>query len=294
VVDDAIVVVEAVHSKMQLTKLSAKKATVQSMSEISGAIVSITLVMSAVFIPVGFMQGPAGVFYRQFAFTLAIAIVISAVNALTLSPALCALFLKSEHHDDEHAHANDKWSTRFFRSFNAGFNAMTDKYLGSVNFLVKHKWLTMGGLAIVTAATVWMLRTTPTGFIPNEDQSFFVYSITLPPGSSLQRTREVVKKVENMMEELEATNHYLSVSGLNIITSSISSNYAVGFVKMKPHDDRGQVKDINAIMGMVQGKLSTISEADIFTFTMPTVPALVTWQVLNLYFRIVPVVHFKN
>ncbi len=271
VVDDAIVVVEAVHSKMQLTKMSAKKATIQSMSEISGAIVSITLVMSAVFIPVGFMQGPAGVFYRQFAFTLAIAIVISAVNALTLSPALCALFLKSDHVDD-HEHSNDKWSTRFFRSFNTGFSAMTEKYLGSIHFLVKHRWLTIGGLAIVTAVTVWMLRTTPTGFIPNEDQSFFVYSITLPPGSSLQRTREVVNKVENMMHELEATNHYLSVSGLNIITSSISSNYAVGFVKMKPHDERGAVKDINAIMGMVQQKLSSINEADIFTFTMPTVP----------------------
>jgi HAE1 family hydrophobic/amphiphilic exporter-1 len=271
VVDDAIVVVEAVHSKMQLTKMSAKKATIQSMSEISGAIVSITLVMSAVFIPVGFMQGPAGVFYRQFAFTLAIAIVISAVNALTLSPALCALFLKSDHVDD-HEHSNDKWSTRFFRSFNTGFSAMTEKYLGSIHFLVKHRWLTIGGLAIATAVTVWMLRTTPTGFIPNEDQSFFVYSITLPPGSSLQRTREVVNKVENMMHELEATNHYLSVSGLNIITSSISSNYAVGFVKMKPHDERGAVKDINAIMGMVQQKLSSINEADIFTFTMPTVP----------------------
>jgi HAE1 family hydrophobic/amphiphilic exporter-1 len=271
VVDDAIVVVEAVHSKMQLTKMSAKKATIQSMSEISGAIVSITLVMSAVFIPVGFMQGPAGVFYRQFAFTLAIAIVISAVNALTLSPALCALFLKSDHVDD-HEHSNDKWSTRFFRSFNTGFSAMTEKYLGSIHFLVKHRWLTIGGLAIVTAVTVWMLRTTPTGFIPNEDQSFFVYSITLPPGSSLQRTREVVNKVENMMHELEATNHFLSVSGLNIITSSISSNYAVGFVKMKPHDERGAVKDINAIMGMVQQKLSSINEADIFTFTMPTVP----------------------
>jgi HAE1 family hydrophobic/amphiphilic exporter-1 len=227
--------------------------------------------MSAVFIPVGFMQGPAGVFYRQFAFTLAIAIVISAVNALTLSPALCALFLKSDHVDD-HEHSNDKWSTRFFRSFNTGFSAMTEKYLGSIHFLVKHRWLTIGGLAIVTAVTVWMLRTTPTGFIPNEDQSFFVYSITLPPGSSLQRTREVVNKVENMMHELEATNHFLSVSGLNIITSSISSNYAVGFVKMKPHDERGAVKDINAIMGMVQQKLSSINEADIFTFTMPTVP----------------------
>jgi HAE1 family hydrophobic/amphiphilic exporter-1 len=275
VVDDAIVVVEAVHSKMERSNMHPRAATLESMREISGAIISITLVMSAVFIPVGFMQGPAGVFYRQFAFTLAIAIVISAVNALTLSPALCALILKPMHHgDDAHGdHAQSlRWDKRFFRAFNTGFTAMTEKYMRSINFLFKHRWLTMGGLAVVTAATVWMLRTTPTGFIPNEDQGFFVFSITMPPGSSLQRTREVVRKVEGMMKEMESTNNYLSVAGMNIVTSSISSNYAVGFVKMKPYEERGQVKDINAIMGMVQQKLATVNEANIFTFMMPTVP----------------------
>jgi HAE1 family hydrophobic/amphiphilic exporter-1 len=272
VVDDAIVVVEAVHAKLERTKLSPRSATAQSMSEISGAIVSITLVMSAVFIPVGFMQGPAGVFYRQFAFTLAIAIIISAVNALTLSPALCALFLKPHSDHDEHEGAKKSWSKRFFQSFNTGFNAMTDKYIKSLQFLVKRKWVAIGGLVVITLLSIWMLRSTPTGFIPNEDQSFFVYSITLPPGASLERTRKVVDKVEHMMKELEATNHYLSVSGLNLMTNSISSNYAVGFVKMKPYKDRGSVKDINAVMGLINQKLSTISEADIFTFTMPTVP----------------------
>jgi hydrophobic/amphiphilic exporter-1 (mainly G- bacteria), HAE1 family len=271
VVDDAIVVVEAVHAKMERTKMPAGSATLQSMSEISGAIVSITLVMSAVFIPVGFMQGPAGVFYRQFAFTMAIAIIISAVNALTLSPALCALFLKPDHSNHDHA-ANTKWSKRFFNAFNTGFTAVTEKYINSLRFLVKRKWITIAGLALITLVSLWMLRTTPTGFIPNEDQSFFVYSITTPPGSSLQRTRQAVDKVEQVMKKLEATNHYLSVSGLNLMTSSSSANYAVGFVKMKPHDERGAVKDINQIMGMVQGELSAINEADVFTFTMPTVP----------------------
>jgi HAE1 family hydrophobic/amphiphilic exporter-1 len=272
VVDDAIVVVEAVHAKMDSTKMAPRAATLQSMREISGAIISITLVMSAVFIPVGFMQGPAGVFYRQFAFTLAIAIVISAVNALTLSPALCALFLKPTHHNNEEEHKKKNLGQRFFSAFNSGFTALTDKYIKSLGFLVNNKWVTISGLALITAITVWLLRTTPTGFIPDEDQSFFVYSITMPPGSSLQRTREVVDKVEHMMKDLEVTNSYLSVSGLNILTNSISSNYAVGFVKMKPHDDRGQVRDIKQIMGMVQQQLAGIPEANIFTFTMPTVP----------------------
>ncbi len=272
VVDDAIVVVEAVHTKMAQTKWGAKRATVESMHEISGAIVSITLVMSAVFIPVGFMEGPAGVFYRQFAFTLAIAIVISAVNALTLSPALCALFLKRDHAADPADAPRGHWGQRFFHAFNTAFDAITHKYIGSVRVLVKRKVWALGGLALLTVATIWMVRSTPTGFIPNEDQSFFVFSITLPPGSSLERTREVVRKVEGMMKELESTDHYLSVAGLNIITSSISSNYAVGFGKMKPHEERGEIRDVNQIMAMVQQKLSTVTEADIFTFTMPTVP----------------------
>src|SRR6202012_1720705 len=138
VVDDAIVVVEAVHSKMERTGLPAREATVTAMNEISGAIISITLVMAAVFAPVGFMQGPAGVFYRQFAFTLAIAILISAVNALTLSPALCALFLKNDHVDE---HGRKKGlAGRFFTAFNTGFKTMTQKYLNGLRFLFRRRW----------------------------------------------------------------------------------------------------------------------------------------------------------
>ncbi|RFM32600.1 efflux RND transporter permease subunit [Chitinophaga silvisoli] len=274
VVDDAIVVVEAVHAKMERINMSPRNATITSMQEISGAIISITLVMAAVFVPVGFMQGPAGVFYRQFAFTLAIAILISALNALTLSPALCALLLKNKHHGDEHQpkHVAMGFGSRFFNAFNTGFNAVTAKYINSLRFLVRRKWIAIGGLAIITAVTVYLVKRTPTGFIPTEDNGFVVYSVTMPPGASLQRTREVVGKVEKIMHDFQSVNAYLSISGFNIITSSYSSAYGVGFVKLKPFQQRGQVKDLKAVMGMMQGALAGIPEANIFMFNMPTVP----------------------
>jgi HAE1 family hydrophobic/amphiphilic exporter-1 len=273
VVDDAIVVVEAVHSKMEKINMSPREATITSMQEISGAIISITMVMAAVFIPVGFMQGPAGVFYRQFAFTLAIAILISALNALTLSPALCALLLKNKHHDGhDDAYAAKGFGGRFFAAFNTGFEAVSSKYIHSLRFLVRYKWVPITILVVVIGITVYLVRKTPTGFIPTEDNGFVVYSITMPPGTSLQRTRQVVAKVEKEMKGLEAVNSYLSVSGLNIMTTSISSSYAVGFVKLKQHADRGAVKDLKQVMGMMQGKLASIKEANIFMFNMPTVP----------------------
>ncbi|MET6996270.1 efflux RND transporter permease subunit [Chitinophaga defluvii] len=274
VVDDAIVVVEAVHAKMQRINMSPRDATISSMQEISGAIISITMVMAAVFIPVGFMEGPAGVFYRQFAFTMAIAILISAVNALTLSPALCALLLKNTHGEEAHGVkvATKGFGKRFFTAFNTGFEAMTGKYVRSLQFLVRRKWVALGGLVLIGGATFWMLKTTPTGFIPTEDQGFIVYSITMPPGASLERTTEVVRKVEGIMKDMESVNQYLSVSGLNIMTNSISSSYAVGFVKMKPHVERGAVKDLHAIMGQMNERLAGIKEANIFLFNMPTVP----------------------
>ncbi|HEX2629254.1 MAG TPA: efflux RND transporter permease subunit, partial [Chitinophagaceae bacterium] len=175
VVDDAIVVVEAVHSKMERTKLPARIATLQSMTEISGPIISITLVMAAVFIPVGFMQGPAGVFYRQFAFTLAIAIFISAINALTLSPALCALFLKNPHSEEEqegHKKKRKGFLGRFFNAFNAGFKSMTNKYISSLKFLIRHRWVGITGLVLVAVVSFYLVKKTPTGFIPTEDQGF--------------------------------------------------------------------------------------------------------------------------
>ncbi|MRG45435.1 efflux RND transporter permease subunit [Chitinophaga sp. SYP-B3965] len=272
VVDDAIVVVEAVHTKMAAIHMSPKEATVSSMKEISGAIVSITIVMAAVFIPVGFMQGPAGVFYRQFAFTLAIAILISALNALTLSPALCALLLKNNHTGPgDHAVAQG-FGKRFFTAFNTGFDGLTNKYVHSLRFLIRHKWITILGLVIIGVVTVLMVRKTPSGFIPTEDQGFIVYAVNMPPGSSLERTRQVIAKLEKEMKSLEATHTYLSVAGFNFLTNSSSSSSAVGFVKMKPHKDRGAVKDLKDVMGLMQQKVAGIPEAGIFLFNMPTVP----------------------
>jgi HAE1 family hydrophobic/amphiphilic exporter-1 len=275
VVDDAIVVVEAVHSKMEHINMSPRNATISSMQEISGAIISITMVMAAVFIPVGFMQGPAGVFYRQFAFTLAIAILISALNALTLSPALCALLLKNNNHNkDAHGatYAKKGFGGRFFSAFNTGFDAVTNKYINSVRFLVKRKWIALGAMALILGVTVWLVKRTPTGFIPTEDNGFVVYAVTMPAGSSLQRTQQVINKVEKAMKELEAVNTYLSVSGFNMLTQSNSSSSGVGFVKLKKHEDRGAVKDVKDVMGMMQQKLAGIPEASIFLFSMPTVP----------------------
>lgn len=272
VVDDAIVVVEAVHSKMETTNMSARQATVSSMKEISGVIVSITLVMAAVFVPVGFMQGPAGVFYKQFAFTLAIAILISAVNALTLSPALCALFLKNNHASEgKPTFAMAGFGKRFANAFNAGFKATTNRYVGALQFLIKRKWIAIGGLLIVMLATVFMMRSTPTGFIPTEDQGFVVFSVNLPPGASLDRTQHVMDKIDSILKQEEAVERRGAVTGLNFIANANSSNYAIGFIRMKPYEERGPVKNIDAMIGVLNQKLSVITEASIFLFVYPTV-----------------------
>jgi len=271
VVDDAIVVVEAVHAKMEHEGMEPKEATVSAMSEISGAIISITLVMAAVFLPVGFIEGSTGVFYRQFAFTLAIAIVISAVNALTLSPALAALFLKSGHtHNGVHKKLSFK--EKFFAGFNSGFGKLTDKYTHSLKFLIRNKWISLGGLAVVTLATVWMIRTTPTGFIPSEDQGFIAISLSMPPGASLKRTDEVLKEADKLLSTMDASKIVLTVSGYNILSQTTGPSSGVSFIRLKATDERGKVTDINAIMDEVRAKLATIKGANFFVFTFPTVP----------------------
>lgn len=272
VVDDAIVVVEAVHTKMERTGLAAKPATIQSMNEISGAIISITMVMAAVFVPVGFMEGPAGVFYKQFAFTLAIAILISAVNALTLSPALCALFLKNPHNGEEGGHVKKKgFTARFFSGFNAGFTATTNKYKNSIQYLIRHKWIAIAGLIVVSAATVWMIKKAPTGFIPTEDQGFIVFSVNLPPGASLDRTQHVMNKVDSLLAQVEAVERRATITGLNILANANSSNYGVGFIRMKQPGERGAVNSVEGVMGIINEKLSVIKEASVFLFQFPTV-----------------------
>jgi HAE1 family hydrophobic/amphiphilic exporter-1 len=267
VVDDAIVVVEAVHTKMERTGLPARPATVQAMSEITSAIISITLVMAAVFVPVGFMQGPAGVFYKQFAFTIATAILISAVNALTLSPALCALFLKNPHNGE----VKRGFKKRFFSGFNAGFKAVTNRYGQSIQFLVRRKWIAITGLVVIMLGTFWMIKKAPTGFIPTEDQGFILFSINLPPGASLDRTQKAMDKVDSLLSQVEAIEKRGAVTGLNFIANASASNYGIGFIHMKPPGKRGAVNKVEDVMGVINQKLSAVKEAQIFLFQFPTV-----------------------
>ena len=269
VVDDAIVVVEAVHSKMERTGLPARKATIQTMSEISGVIVSITLVMAAVFIPVSFMQGPAGVFYRQFAITLATAIGISAINALTLSPALCALFLKNVHAEEDGE--KKSFGARFFTGFNAAFKAITQRYVGSVRFLTRHKWVGVLGLLLISVGAYALIKKTPTGFIPEEDQGFVIGVTQTPGGSSLSRTVNATDEISKIALQDGAASDVWNVNGMNFVTNAFASPNAAVFTRLKPIDERGPVTNPNQIAGRLIGKTSQVHDALTIFVNFPTV-----------------------
>lgn len=285
VVDDAIVVVEAVHQKMHATKLGPRKATISTMGEITRAIVSITLVMSAVFFPVGFMGGPSGVFFQQFAYTLATAILISALNALTLTPALCALLLrKSDAHPtpttmadtiaDDHSGKKpgfSRFKSRFFSAFNTGFATLTNRYIGSLRFLIGRKWLAIGGLVLVTGIGVWLMNRTPSSFIPTEDDSFITYSLSMPPGASLARTTAALSKADSILKKRTAIEGMTTVSGYNAIDASASSAFAVGYINLKPAKERGEIRNINAIMDTIRADLAQITDASFSVFPRPTI-----------------------
>ena len=284
VVDDAIVVVEAVHAKMEHKKLAPKAATHEAMHEITGAIISITLVMAAVFLPVGFMEGSTGVFYRQFAFTMAIAIVISAVNALTLSPALAALFLKDNHNENGHHDETTKTSfkEKFFTGFNTSFNKLTDRYVGSLKFLIKNKWVSLSGLALITFATVIMVKSTPVGFIPTEDQGFIAIAVNTPSGTSLNGTQKIMGDAETTLRGIESSRFVTAISGFNLLTNSTSPSSAIIFLLLKPNEERGATKDIDGIMNEVRGKLGAISGGSFFVFSFPTVPGFSNVEALDI------------
>jgi hydrophobic/amphiphilic exporter-1 (mainly G- bacteria), HAE1 family len=267
VVDDAIVVVEAVHAELDKGVGSAKEATSKAMNGISGAIISITLVMAAVFIPVSFISGSTGVFYKQFGLTLAIAIVISAINALTLSPALCALFLKP-HQDSEHH--KKSFLQRFYTSFNVAFDGMTQKYKGGVNFLIKRKWIAIASVVVFGGLFWWLMKTTPSGFVPNEDQGVLFANISLPAGSSLERTAEVTEKVDHLIKQLPEVQTTFRLNGQNFIAGA-GGSYGMVIVKLKPWDERkGKGQDINSITGKLFGMTGNIRSANVVFFAPPT------------------------
>lgn len=280
VVDDAIVVVEAVHSKLEHRNITPRKATISAMNEITGAIISITLVMAAVFLPVGFMEGSAGVFYRQFAFTLAIAIAISALNALTLSPALCALLLKEVNHD--HHERPSTFKQRFFFAFNKGFEHVTGKYVNSVKKMIRFKWASLGALVVIVLITGWLIRKTPTGFIPSEDLGFIAISVNLPSGSSLNRTQAILDEAANKVRDMEAKFAFNEVAGFNVLTNSTSPSSGVAFFRMKKDGERGEMNDVAANIAELQKRLNTIKGAQFFVFSFPTVPGFSNVDALDL------------
>jgi len=272
VVDDAIVVVEAVHAKMEHGITDAKKATVEAMDEITGAIISITLVMAAVFIPVTFLTGPTGVFYQQFGITLIIAILISAVNALTLSPVLCSLFLKPpQHHSKEYADMN--FMQKFFSKFNAGFNATTRKYGNSFAYLLRHKWVTLLIFAAGAVTFWWASSTMPTGFIPKEDRGILFTDVQLPPGASMERTYNILKDLQAEARKIPGVQN-VSFTASRGFMSGQGSNVGQAFIKLKPFKERGHAEgqSIDDITKQLFGLASKYPDAKIIFFSPPSVP----------------------
>jgi len=268
VVDDSIVIVEAVQQKLEGGMKDSKKATISAMSEITSAVISITVVMSAVFLPIGLIEGPVGVFYRQFAFTLAIAIVLSAVNALTLSPVLCALFLKPKGKPRK----PKNYLERFHAAFNSGYNQINTKYTSWVSFLIKKKLVALSGLLVLILGIVILERVTPKAFIPTEDQSFVMTAFSLPPGASLERTKKLTSAASEKLASKDYMFFNAIVNGSNLIENTVSPSFAASYSILEQPENRGEMKDLNQIMDSIQHTFDDLPEGDAFTFSMPTVP----------------------
>jgi HAE1 family hydrophobic/amphiphilic exporter-1 len=267
VVDDAIVVVEAVHAKLDEGYKSAEEASIDAMSELGGTIVAITLVMAAVFIPVSFISGSSGVFFKQFGLTLASAIIISAVNALTLSPALCALFLKPH---EEHETQKKNLLQRFYAAFNTAFDALKNKYQRSIAFLNHRRWIVPVMVVCFSALLVFCMKTTPGGFVPSEDQGTIFGDITLPPGTSLEKTAEITDMVDKIASRIPVVANRAKVTGQSIINGT-GSNFALLVFKLKPWDKRKGIK-VDDVIGQLFGMTKNIKDAKILFFAPPTVP----------------------
>lgn len=265
VVDDAIVVVEAVHAKLERGAKNAKQAAIETMKEIAPAIVSITLVMASVFVPVSFIGGTTGVFYKQFGLTLAVAIFISAINALTLSPALSALVLKS-HHTETNTKNIFK---RFTAWFNKWFDRLTALYAKTLHFLGKkqHRWITVTIIVVFVAVMAVLMKTTPTGFIPQEDSGDLLCMVNLPPGSSLERTDSIINSAVKIIYDIPEVKHVLNITGMGFM-AGMGSPYGSIVVKLVPWNERKRTA--TDIVSELTAKTDTIIGAQFMAFNSPT------------------------
>ena len=268
VVDDAIVVVEAVHAKLDEGYDSARTASVDAMHEISGAIISITLVMAAVFVPVSFISGISGTFYREFGVTMAVSIVISAVNALTLSPTLCALFLKP--HNKDHEGKKLSFIDRFHVAFNAVYeNRILRPYRSGVEFFVRHK-VTSGLIVLVSIIVMLLLmKVTSSELVPSEDTGTVMVTVATPPGTSREKTEKLLKEVADVAKAQDGVEQVMSISGFSLMGGA-GSNYGSIFVRMKPFSERSN--STTQLAGKLFAYGATIKDASVLAMTPPMVP----------------------
>lgn len=265
VVDDAIVVVEAVQTKFDVGYESPYLATVDAMRGITSAIVSCSLVFMAVFIPVAFMGGTSGTFYTQFGITMAVAVGISAVNALTLSPALCALIMRP------HGEGTRTLSARFRLAFEASFGRLQSKYKNGVMFFIRRKWLAWGMLACAVALLVVLMQTTKTGLVPQEDVGSVFIDISAAPGSTIEQTGKVLDQIEERIKDLPQIEHYSKVAG-NGLTSGEGSSHGMFIVKLKHWDERpGKENSVEVLVDTLNARMANISDAEVFVFTPPMI-----------------------
>lgn len=266
VVDGAIVVVEAVHAKMESTGAGPRQATEEAMGEIGGAIIAITLVMAAVFVPASFMSGPSGIFYQQFSLTMAIAIVLSGCVALTLTPALCALMLKNMHH----APKSKSLLNRFFGLFNRSYDKVSGTYTRWISALAGRRTLSWGILLGFCAVMVFVGGRLPSGFIPNEDQGAFYVGVTTPAGSTLERTKAVVDEIQHCCEGITAISSVSTLAGVNIITDASGATYGSCLINLTGWHERSE--SVRAVMDELLRRTRHIKDAEIELFSPPAVP----------------------
>ena len=279
VVDDAIVVIENVERIMAQDRVSPAVAADRAMHQVSRALIAIVLVLCSVFVPVAFLGGITGLMYKQFAITIAVSVVLSGIVALTLTPALCAVLLKPT----DPGRKSGAILSRLFDRFNRGFRTITERYLGAAGRVIDRPRTFFAAFAVAVALLFALVRSVPTGFIPNEDKGYFGMLIELPDNASRQRTEAVVKQVEGFLKQQPAINHIVSLVGLNFIQNANQTNAAIMFVMLKPWEERTAPRDqFAAVLGAVNGFLFQLPQTRGFAFNMPEIIGLGTTAGLEL------------
>ena len=283
VVDDAIIVVEAVQARFDVGYRSSYMASIDAMKGISNAVITSSLVFMAVFIPVSFMGGTSGTFYTQFGLTMAVAVGISAINALTLSPALCALLLKPYINED--GTQKNNFAARFRKAFNSAFDVMVDKYKTIVLFFIKRRWLTWSLLACSVVLLVLLMNNTKTSLVPDEDQGVIFVNVSTAAGSSLTTTDKVMERIEKRLIEIPQLKHVQKVAGYGLLAGQ-GSSFGMLILKLKPWDERpGDEDNVQSVIGQVYARTADIKDASVFAIAPGMIPGYGMGNALELHMQ---------